>query len=72
MSGRRRQYCERVTRITSPFSEFMEKLTAWLDSAWYLWLGLAACAVLVAIAVSVARARARAQARTPHYRRGEF
>ena len=49
----------------------MDELTAWLDSAWFVWIALAAAVVIVVVAVVVSKARARARARVPQYRRSE-
>jgi len=65
------QYCGRVTRIATPFDQFMAEFTVWLDGAWYLWIValLAVAGVVAIVAASKMRARVRAQA--PQYRRTE-
>lgn len=67
---RLRPYRERVARIT-PFDSFLEDASAWIDSAWLVWIGLAIAIVLVVAAVTVMKVRARARARIPQYRRHE-
>jgi uncharacterized membrane protein len=62
-------YSERVTRITTPFDQFMHDLLTWLDSAWFVWIALALSIVLVVVTVRISKARARARARVPQYRR---
>ena len=58
-----------MTRITTPFDSFVADVSAWLDSAWFVWIAVAAAVVVVVVAVSVTKARARARARIPQYRR---
>ena len=66
-----RQYCGRVTRIATPFDQFMAELNAWLDGAWYMWIvALLVVAGVVAI-VAMSKVRARARAHAPQYRRSE-
>ena len=64
-------YIGRVTRIATPFDQFMAEFTVWLDGAWYLWIValLAVAGVVAIVAASKMRARVRAQA--PQYRRTE-
>ena len=58
-----------MTRITSPFDHFVRDLQAWIDSAWFVWLALAACILIVVLSVILVKARAKARARIPQYRR---
>jgi len=53
----------------TPFDSFMRDASAWLDSAWYLWVALVCFFALVVTVVAVSKARARARARVPQYRR---
>jgi hypothetical protein len=64
-----RPYGERVTRITTPFDQFIADLLTWLDSAWFVWIALALSIALVVATVTISKARARAKARVPQYRR---
>ena len=63
------EYGERVTRITTPFDSFMNDLTTWLDSAWYLWVAMAATIAIIVAVVVISKRRALARARVPQYRR---
>jgi len=49
----------------------MDDLSVWIDSAWFVWIALAATIVLVVAIVTVTKVRARARARVPQYRRHE-
>lgn len=60
-----------MARITTPFDSFIDDLSAWIDSAWLVWIALAVAIVLVVATVSVMKVRARARARIPQYRRHE-
>lgn|GEM_PF-5102924 len=60
-----------MTRITSPFDSFVDDLSAWIDSAWLVWIALAITIALVIVIVSVSKVRARARDRIPQYRRHE-
>jgi uncharacterized membrane protein len=62
-------YSERVTRITTPFEQFMHDLLTWLDSAWFVWIAMGLSIVLVVGIVRFSKAKARARARVPQYRR---
>lgn len=53
----------------TPFDEFMRAFSAWLDTAWYVWVAIAFALALVVAVVAVSKARARARARVPQYRR---
>ena len=53
----------------TPFDHFMRALTAWLDTAWYLWIGMAVVLLVVVSVVVLSKARARARRRVPQYRR---
>ncbi len=58
-----------MARMLTPFDSFMRDLAVWIDSAWFVWIALAATIVLVVVIVTVSKARARARARVPQYRR---
>ena len=58
-----------MARITTPFDSFIDDLSVWLDSAWFVWIALAAAIVAVVVIVSITKVRARAKARIPQYRR---
>lgn len=58
----------RVASLT-PFDSFMRAFTAWLDTAWYVWVILALVIAGIAGIVVISKARARARARVPQYRR---
>ena len=60
-----------MTRNLRPFDSFMTDLSAWIDSAWFVWIALAAAIALVIVVVTVSKARMRARARVPQYRRRE-
>ena len=47
----------------------MHDLTTWLDSAWYVWVAMAAVVALIVATVIVSKRRARVRARVPQYRR---
>lgn len=47
----------------------MVDLTEWANSAWYVWVAMAATTALIVAVVVISKARARAHARVPHYRR---
>ena len=68
---RLRSYGERVTRLTTPFNDFIDDLSAWIDSAWFVWIALGITIALVIVIVAVTKVRARARARVPQYRRRE-
>jgi heme exporter protein D len=53
----------------TPFDSFMRDASAWLDSAWYVWVALAFFVALIVTVVVVSKMRARARARVPQYRR---
>ncbi|MBU1588363.1 MAG: hypothetical protein KKH51_10515 [Actinobacteria bacterium] len=58
-----------MARITTPFDSFVADLSAWIDSAWFVWIGLAVAVVAVVVIVSITKVRARAKSRVPQYRR---
>lgn len=60
-----------MARITTPFDSFVDDLSAWIDSVWFVWIALAATIVVVIVVVAITKARARARARIPQYRRHE-
>jgi heme exporter protein D len=60
-----------VARITTPFDSFVDDLSAWIDSAWFVWVALAAALAITVVIVVVTKVRARARARVPQYRRHE-
>ena len=60
-----------MARITTPFDSFVDDLSAWIDSAWFVWVALAAALALTVVIVVVTKVRARARARVPQYRRRE-
>jgi heme exporter protein D len=60
-----------VARITTPFDSFIDDLSAWIDSAWFVWIALAVAIVAVVVIVSITKVRARARERIPQYRRHE-
>ena len=60
-----------MARITTPFDSFVDDLSAWIDSAWFVWVALAAALALAVVIVVVTKVRARARARVPQYRRRE-
>ncbi|MEQ1735859.1 MAG: hypothetical protein ABL886_05610 [Rhodoglobus sp.] len=53
----------------TPFDHFVRDLTAWLDTSWYLWAGMAAATLVVVLCIALAKARARVRRRIPQYRR---
>ena len=57
--------------MLTPFDSFITDLSAWIDSAWLVWIALAATLVLVVAIVTVVKVRARSRARIPQYRRHE-
>ncbi len=63
------QYGEHVSRITTPFDHFMADFRAWLDTAWYIWVAMAAIIAIIVAVVVISKLRARALARVPQYRR---
>ncbi|CAN5212697.1 hypothetical protein BH09ACT5_BH09ACT5_06210 [soil metagenome] len=58
-----------MARITTPFDDFLNDLSAWIDGSWFVWVLIAAALVVAAIAVVLARVRSRARYRVPQYRR---
>ena len=58
-----------LVNALTPFDEFMHAFSAWLDTAWYLWVAIACALALVVAVVAVSKARARDRARVPQYRR---
>ena len=60
-----------MARITTPFDSFVDDLSAWIDSAWFVWVALAAALAITVVIVVVTKVRARARARVPQYRRHE-
>ena len=60
-----------MARITTPFDSFVDDLSAWIDSAWFVWVALAAALAITVVIVVVTKVRARARARVPQYRRRE-
>ena len=55
--------------MITPFDHFMKALTTWLDTAWYVWIGMALALVVVVAAVVLSKLRARSRRRVPQYRR---
>ena len=47
----------------------MNDLALWLDSAWYVWIVMAASVALIVAVVVISKKRARVRARVPQYRR---
>ena len=60
-----------MARNTTPFDSFIDDLSAWIDSAWFVWIALAITIALVVVIVAVTKVRARARDRVPQYRRHE-
>ena len=60
-----------MVRITTPFDSFVDDISAWIDSAWFVWVALAAALAITVVIVVVTKVRARARARVPQYRRHE-
>lgn len=53
----------------TPFDHFMKALTTWLDTSWYVWIGMGVVLFVVVSVVVLSKARARARSRVPQYRR---
>ena len=47
----------------------MADFRAWLDTAWYVWVAMAAIIAIIVAVVVISKLRARALARVPQYRR---
>ncbi|MBX3097996.1 MAG: hypothetical protein KF761_00320 [Salinibacterium sp.] len=58
-----------MARITTPFDSFMSEFSAWVDSAWFVWIALAATVAAVIAIVVITKVRTRARDRVPQYRR---
>ena len=58
-----------MSRTTTPFDSFIDDLSGWIDSAWFVWVALAIAVAVVVVIVAVTKVRARAKARVPQYRR---
>jgi threonine/homoserine/homoserine lactone efflux protein len=61
-----------VTRITTPFDNFMSDLSALWSEFWMLGVIALGIAVIIATAALVTRSRARAKFREPQYRRHTY
>jgi hypothetical protein len=61
-----------VTRITTPFDNFMTDLAALWDEFWVLGVITVGAVVTVAIIALVTRSRSRARFREPQYRRHTY
>lgn len=62
-------YVGHVKYLATPFDAFMSDFRVWLDSSWYVWVGLAVLVTLTIAAAKISKARARARSRVPQYRR---
>ena len=60
-----------MARNATPFDSFIDDLSAWIDSAWFVWVALAGTIVVIVTIVIITKVRARARARVPQYRRHE-
>ena len=47
----------------------MADLATWIDSAWFVWVGMATSIAIVIVIVSISKAKARSRDRIPQYRR---
>ena len=55
--------------LATPLDHYVAGFVVWAQSAWFVWVALAACVAAVIAGVVVSRWRTRAHARVPHYRR---
>ena len=61
-----------MTRITTPFDNFLTDLAALWDEFWVIGLITVGAVVIVAITALVTRRRSRARIRQPQYRRHTY